>query len=174
MFPAGQTRLPIRLEICGGIKALGPDWYPCPSNSVVARMTVVTYAPRGAHKSAIAMHLYKCIYGHISHIYVYMHVYMYICLHILYYITYLYIHISLYIHTHALGKAAFEINTQMKIVDRVKTEKLNSFRKQTEEELLSRRQQLADLYNYERESWNSQILDHVDTVETRKAKMMER
>ena len=34
--------------------------------------------------------------------------------------------------------------------------------------LLSRRQQLADLYNYERHAWQQECLQNVETVEERK------
>lgn len=68
----------------------------------------------------------------------------------------------------ALQKANFEIQTTKKLESRGKQEKFRNQLLQQEYDLLKRRQTLADLYNYEREAWQEEVLLKVESVEDRK------
>lgn len=81
---------------------------------------------------------------------------------------------SLADHARCLAKADFENSTTKKLEKRTKNERFQSIQRQAELDLLSRRQQLADLYNYERNAWKEECLQKVETVEERKNRIMER
>ena len=68
----------------------------------------------------------------------------------------------------ALQKANFEIQTTKKLENRGKYEKFQNQLLQQKHDLLKRRQTLADLYNYEREAWQEEVLLKVESVEDRK------
>lgn len=73
-----------------------------------------------------------------------------------------------------MAKANFEISTTRKLEQRTRHERFNNLRHQQQMDLLGRKQQLADLYNYEREAWKDEVLSKVETVEDRKNRIMER
>ena len=81
---------------------------------------------------------------------------------------------SLTDHARCLAKADFENSTTRKLEQRTKNERFQSMQRDAELNLLSRRQQLADLYNYERDAWKEECLQKVETVEERKNRIMER
>ena len=81
---------------------------------------------------------------------------------------------SLSDHARCLAKADFENSTTKKLEQRTKNERFQSVQRQQELDLLSRRQQLANLYNYERNAWKEECLHKVETVEERKNRIMER
>lgn len=81
---------------------------------------------------------------------------------------------SLTDHARCLAKADFENSTTRKLEQRTKNERFQSIQHKAELNLLSRRQQLADLYNYERHAWQQECLQNVETVEERKNRIMER
>lgn len=70
--------------------------------------------------------------------------------------------------------ANFEHSTTAKIEQRLKNERVEAKRKEFENSLLSRKNQLADLYNYEMNLWRSEVLAKVQTQEDRKARILER
>ena len=75
---------------------------------------------------------------------------------------------------HAMSKAFFEISTTKKLEARAKQEMLERVQREQEVSLLRRRQELSDLYNFERETWDAEVLNNVESVEDRKKKMMDR
>lgn len=81
---------------------------------------------------------------------------------------------SLLDHARCLNKANFEIKTTAKLESRIKDERFKAYQHRADLNLLSRRQELADLYNYERDAWKEECLQKVETVEERKNRIMER
>ena len=74
---------------------------------------------------------------------------------------------SLTDHARCLAKADFENSTTRKLEQRTKNERFQSIQHKAELNLLSRRQQLADLYNYERHAW--QQLQYILVVDFEQA-----
>mmetsp|Transcript_15101 Transcript_15101/g.25173 ORF Transcript_15101/g.25173 Transcript_15101/m.25173 type:complete len:481 (-) Transcript_15101:324-1766(-) len=70
--------------------------------------------------------------------------------------------------------ANFENQTQAKIERLSHTKEVQRHKAQQEAALNVRRQQLADLYNYEIEMWRAEAMARVETQEDRKARIMER
>jgi hypothetical protein len=70
--------------------------------------------------------------------------------------------------------ANFENVTANKIESRMKREQFEKRKQEHEVKLHDRRQQLADLYNSEIETWRAQVLANVETLEDRQARIMER
>lgn len=73
-----------------------------------------------------------------------------------------------------LQMANFENSTTQKIERKAKQQMFESKRKEYEENLVSRRKKLADLYNYEINLWRQEVLSRVETQEDRKARIMQR
>lgn len=71
-------------------------------------------------------------------------------------------------------RTAFEITTTAKIERRLRQDSLQGKKEALERQLFNRRTQLADLYNTEMEFWRSQVLAQKETMEDRKAEMLER
>ena len=67
-----------------------------------------------------------------------------------------------------MSMATFETSTAKKIDQRTKQERFDELQRSSEINLLRRRQNLADLYNYEREQWQNEVLSRVESVEDRK------
>jgi hypothetical protein len=74
----------------------------------------------------------------------------------------------------ALQMANFENTTTQRIDRKLKQQMFETKRKEYEENLVSRRKKLADLYNYEINSWRQEILARVETQEDRKQRIMQR
>jgi hypothetical protein len=67
-----------------------------------------------------------------------------------------------------MSMALFETSTSKRIDQRTKQERFDQLQRSSEMNLLRRRQCLADLYNYEREQWQNEVLSRVESVEDRK------
>jgi hypothetical protein len=67
-----------------------------------------------------------------------------------------------------MAMATFETSTAKRIDQRTKQERFEQLQRSSEMNLLRRRQNLADLYNYEREQWQNEVLSRVESVEDRK------
>lgn len=61
--------------------------------------------------------------------------------------------------------ANFEITSSKKIDQRLKNDRYNQIKVQQELTLLQRREQLAELYNYEMDCWKQEVLSKVETAE---------
>ena len=72
----------------------------------------------------------------------------------------------------AMQNAYFEINTTKKLESRTKQERFQQIQHQKNLELLDKKQQLADLYNYERELWQQEVLNKVESIEDRKQRLI--
>jgi len=70
--------------------------------------------------------------------------------------------------------ANFEVVTTKKIEKRTKQERFERLRRDNEVALLSRRQQLAALYNDEITQWKQEMFEMTETQEDRKSRIMER
>ena len=70
----------------------------------------------------------------------------------------------------SLSKACFELSTTKKLEARTKQEIFEQKVREKEVSLLARRQQLADLYNFERQSWHDEFLNNEESIEDRKQK----
>ena len=68
----------------------------------------------------------------------------------------------------AMQMANFEITTTKKLEGRTKQERFEQMQRQQDMDLLRRRQKLADIYNYERELWQDEVLTKVESVADRK------
>jgi hypothetical protein len=71
-------------------------------------------------------------------------------------------------------RTMFEVTTTQKIESRLRHEALTKKKEKIERDVYLRRQQLADLYNSEIEFWRSEVLSKKETMEERKAALMER
>lgn len=70
--------------------------------------------------------------------------------------------------------ANFEVNTTKKIEKRTKQEIFDRLRRENEISLLSRRQELSELYNSEIEEWKNEMYNNTETQADRKERIMER
>ena len=70
--------------------------------------------------------------------------------------------------------ADFEIQTTKKIETKVAAKRFNDLNRQRESGLVERRRALAELYNAELAGWRNEVMAKVETVEERKARIMER
>eukprot|EP01039_Chlorochromonas_danica_P001728 gene1728-1888_t len=73
-----------------------------------------------------------------------------------------------------LQMAHFENYTTNKIEQRTKQLMMEKKKKEYEDRLLHRKKRLADLYNEEMQTWRQEVLAKEETIEERKAKIMER
>lgn len=64
-----------------------------------------------------------------------------------------------------MAVANFEISSTKKIEHKMKQDRFNQVKLQQELTLLQRREQLAELYNYEMDCWKQEVLSRVETVE---------
>lgn len=71
-------------------------------------------------------------------------------------------------------RTMFEVTTTQKIESRLRHEALTKKKEKIERDVYLRRQQLADLYNSEIEFWRTEVLSKKETMEERKAALMER
>lgn len=70
--------------------------------------------------------------------------------------------------------AHFETTTSAKIEKRIKQDQLDRMRRERDANLINRQRALAELYETEMEQWKDEVLSKVETVEERKARIMER
>lgn len=70
--------------------------------------------------------------------------------------------------------ANFEIKTDLKINRKKQMEEAYQSKLLNDQKLLTRRQELATLYNKEMENWKLELLSKVETVEERKQRVMEK